>query len=214
MKNKLRDYINLLFQDVPVSKRSVELREELLSNLCDKYDDLIGKGFSEENAYQSAISGIGDVGELIDALGSDPLQNEDTIRSQKTSAIVISCGVMLYILAVIPVLVLQNIIGVIIMFALAAIATGLIVYNAVSHPKYRRRDETIVEEFKEWKSASNDVRQLRKSVSAIIWPLIVVLYFLISFYFDAWAYSWIIFILGTALQNIINLLINMKGTRS
>ena len=213
MKNKLRDYIDQLFQDTPKSKRSIELREELLSNLSEKYDDLIQRGYSEEDAYQAAISGIGDVGQLIDALGRDPVREEDDTRWRKTNAVLVSCSVMLYILSVIPLFILQDITGLIVMFALAALATGLIVFSFMSRPKYHRADETVVEEFKEWQSDHQKTAHLQKSISSIIWPLIVVLYFFVSFRFGAWAYSWILFILGAAVQNIIKLIIDMKGNR-
>lgn len=212
MKNKLRNYIDSLFEDAPKTRKAFDLREELLSNLNDKYDDLISKGCSEEDAYQAAITGIGDVSELINALGTDNIMGDGlSEEDRKKSAMLISVAVMMYILSVIPLFILQNVTGLIIMFAVIAVATGIIVYNSISRPKYRRADETIVEEFKEWKSANNDSVRIRKSISSAMWPLIVVAYFFASFYFDSWAYSWMIFLVGAALQNIIKLIFDLKG---
>lgn len=210
--DKLRAYIDTLFADAPKTRKAYELREELLSNLNAKYDDLRRRGFSEEEAYQSAISGIGDVSELIAALEKEGNAfGGPTEAQRRRSAALTSVAVMLYILSVIPVIILQNTGGVIALFVFIALATGLLIYNGATQPRYYRADETLVEEFKEWKSANHDRDRVRKAVSSAMWPLIVVIYFWISFQFGAWAYSWIIFILGAAIENIIKLLFELKG---
>jgi multidrug efflux pump subunit AcrB len=100
--------------------------------------------------------------------------------------------------------------GAVVMFIIAAIATSLLVFSAMSRPKYRRSDNTIVEEFKEWKDTNNQNRQLYRSVVSAMWPLIVVIYLILSFVFGSWAYSWIIFLIGVALQHIIKLVFEMR----
>lgn len=211
MKDKLRGYIDSLFSDAPKTRRAYELREELLSNLIAKYDDMIAQGRTEEEAYQSAVAGIGDVSELIHALnGDNVLDKAQADRDRRTSAITISVSVMLYIISIIPILILQDLRGVVVMFAIAAVATGLIIYSAMSRPKYQKADDTLVEEFKEWKSGNSDKARLRKSISSALWPLIVVIYFMVSFIYGAWAFSWIIFILGAAIENIIKLIFDFK----
>lgn len=37
MENKLRAYMDHLFQDVPNTKKAVEVKEEILQNIVDKY---------------------------------------------------------------------------------------------------------------------------------------------------------------------------------
>lgn len=211
MKNKLRAYIDNLFADAPKTRKAFELREELLSNLNAKYDDLIGRGYSEEEAYQAAVSGIGDVSELISALGGGDPFGGPTEQERKKSATMVAVAVMLYILAIVPVILFHNLAGVVSLFVFAAVATGILVYNGISQPKYYRADETLVEEFKEWKSANNDRIRLQKNISSALWPLIVVCYFLISFFYGAWAWSWIIFILGVAIEKILKLILELRG---
>ena len=41
MENKLRAYMDHLFQDVPNTKKAVEVKEEILQNIVDKYHDLV-----------------------------------------------------------------------------------------------------------------------------------------------------------------------------
>lgn len=53
MQDKLRAFIDTLFEDAPAGKKVVELKEEMLQNLNDKYSDLLSEGKSEEARLQS-----------------------------------------------------------------------------------------------------------------------------------------------------------------
>ena len=48
MKEKLRTHIETLFSDAPNTKKAIELKEELIQNSYDKYDDLIFDGWDDE----------------------------------------------------------------------------------------------------------------------------------------------------------------------
>lgn len=65
MREQLRETIDRLFRDAPQTAKTAEIKEEILQNLLDKYDDLLREGRDEQSAYHAAISGIGDVGTLI-----------------------------------------------------------------------------------------------------------------------------------------------------
>ncbi|MFT8889291.1 MAG: permease prefix domain 1-containing protein [Ethanoligenens sp.] len=212
MYEKLRAHIEALFENAPHTRKAEELKEELYADLSAKYADLVAQGKSEEDAFQIAISGIGDVDELLYGLKYDPYDPVEEARRKK-SAGVIAAAVGIYILSMVPVIIFQNSVGAIGMFVLIAIATIMLVYNHVSQPRYFHPDDTVVDEFKKWKSNGDDTRRLYRSITAALWPLIVVLYFIISFFFRAWAYSWIIFLVGVALQNIIRLALDLRGNR-
>ena len=144
MNEKLRNYIEFLFEDAPKTKEVIELKEEMLQNLIDKYNDLVSEGKTSEAAYNIATASIGDVNDLIAQLKNRPTYQQgfekEMLASKKRSALFTSIAVMLYIMSVIPVMLLgeigTGILGVVIMFILIAIATGLIVYNSMSKPKY------------------------------------------------------------------------------
>ncbi|MBE6557564.1 MAG: hypothetical protein E7661_00895 [Ruminococcaceae bacterium] len=68
MKTKLKDYIDTIFADAPQSYRAYELKEEMYTDLCEKYDDLIAEGKTPAAAYHAVISGVGDISELIEEL--------------------------------------------------------------------------------------------------------------------------------------------------
>jgi hypothetical protein len=217
MKENLRKYIDNLFAQAPNTPKVMELKEELLSNLAAKYDDLITQGRSEDDAYKIAVGGIGDVNELIKGLENDKIYNYARQESdRRKSAMLVSIAVGLYIISIASVILCTMIpavgpeAGAVVMFIIAAIATSLLVFSAMSRPKYRRSDNTIVEEFKEWKDTSSQNRQVYRSVVSAMWPLIVVIYLILSFVFGSWAYSWIIFLIGVALQHIIKLVFEMR----
>ena len=162
MEDKLRAHMDHLFREVPLTKKSVELKEEILQNLVDKYHDLIAEGKSEEAAYNIAVASVGDISELLDSLkeesaAPDPACSDEYIHWKKRSAILVPIAVMLYILSVLPVIVTEELhvndaIGACGFFLFIGIATAIIIFNNMSKPTMDKLDSTIVNEFKEWKA--------------------------------------------------------------
>ena len=208
MKDKLRNFIESLFEDAPKNKQTIELKEEMLQNLIDKYNDLVDSGKSSEAAYNIATASIGDIHELIRQIEkreeNNPLFEQNYDKGRKRFALLLSISVMLYILCVVPVILLEDsVLGVVIMFVMVAIATGLILYNNMTKPKYLKKDSTVVEEFKEWKANSTEKNTLYQSITKVMWSCITILYFIVSFLTMAWHITWIIFLIGSAIQGII-----------
>ncbi|MCL2005263.1 MAG: DUF2807 domain-containing protein [Planctomycetaceae bacterium] len=65
MNEKLRNHINILFAAAPKTAKTGEIKEELLTNLNDKYNDLLANGYDSTAAFHIALSGIGDIDELL-----------------------------------------------------------------------------------------------------------------------------------------------------
>ena len=65
MERKLREYMDRLFSQAKPTRSTVELKEEMLQNLIEKYHDLLAEGKSEEAAYNIAIASVGDISELL-----------------------------------------------------------------------------------------------------------------------------------------------------
>ena len=215
MNHKIEKYVNSLFENAPKSKKNYELKEEISSNVNDKYYDLLESGMDENEAYSKAISNIGDVEELI----SYDFMKEDDEVQRKKSAKIIAIAVMMYIICPVPVILFESFgkgaeqIGITFMFLLIAAATGLLIYNGVSRPQYKKMDDTMVEEFKEWKSANDQNYRARKSVTSALWPIITVIYFLVSFSYGNWGTSWVIFLIGGAIEQIIKAYYDLKGDK-
>ena len=219
MEDKLRRYVDEIFEKTVPSKKAVELKEEMIQNLHDKYNDLIAEGKTPEAAYNIAIVGIGDVSGLLKELENDAIMPNiaELDAARQKSAMFTAIAVMMYILSVLPLIMLVIYdgryaleIGVPIMFIMAAAATGLLIYNGMTKPRPVSSSDTIVEEFRAWQSDEKDRKAMRKSISSALWSLIVVIYFVISFTTQAWYISWIIFLIGAALESVINLFFSLK----
>jgi hypothetical protein len=216
MIKKIRNYVEQIFEDKPKSKKISELKEELIANLTEKYNDLL-KEKGEEEAYNIVIASIGDIDELISDLNGD-VNNTNTynVEYQNRRAKYIAIAVMLYILSIVPAIYFEEAwgeaeIGAIMMFIMVAIATGLLVYIGASKPKYLKANDTLVEEFKEWKSHKNQNKRIKSAILSAFWLSIISLYFILSFVFSIWSYSWIIFIIGAAMSQVIKALFEIRG---
>jgi Na+/melibiose symporter-like transporter len=212
---KIRAYITRAFEDVPRTKKAMEMQEELISNLIEKFNDQLKLGKTEEEAYTAVIAGIGDLSELTEGLRERHVLSGPTPVERKRNAFIIAVAVMLYIFSPIVLIVSaqtfgQEIFGLAGMLGLIAIATGLLVYNQASKPKYIREEETMVEEFKEWKSARQKNKSIYEAFSSAFWLIVVALYLYVSFTYMNWSYSWIIFIIAAAIQNIFKAMLEMR----
>lgn len=215
MYDQLRTHVDTLFKDAPQTKRAVDLKEELISNLQDRYADLVEQGKEPDVAYQIVLAGIGDTDELIRGLREQDVFDLSAFQKQRSkSALLISLAVALYILSFVPVIILGNLgydeIGVCAMFAFWAGGTFLIIYNVMSRPKYVRADETIVEEFKEWKVKKDQKSTGLRPVYSLVWMTAVLAFFLIGFLFNAFYVSWMVFLLALVVNQVIRLIFTYR----
>ena len=152
MRDQLTQYVNLLF----AGNTDVEdIRMEILQNTLDRYDDLISQGKTPEAAYRLAISGIGDIGELLDGQTEPvhsrvndrhaPVYAEDTTLEKlglDLSRTMRAIAIGLYILSPIPLIGLDmigmDVLGVCMTLAIVAAATVLLVL-------FRRKAEEPVD---------------------------------------------------------------------
>lgn len=201
---KIKDYVQELFENAPKNRRTEEFKEELLANLLDKYYDLLQNNMNDEMAYNKVISSIGNIDNLFE---KDLLEITKESWDKKKSAKITAISVMMYILCPVSVIVFGSIgfetLGVVIMFLLIAGATGLLIYNNMTKPQYMKQDDTLVEDFKEWKSTTNKSRRVRKSIESAMWAIITAIYLLISFTTGAWHITWIMFVIGAAIEKVI-----------
>ena len=64
MREQLIQYVELLFAGAGDCE---DIKQEILQNTLDRYDDLIDSGKVPEAAYRLAIAGIGDINEILGA---------------------------------------------------------------------------------------------------------------------------------------------------
>jgi len=208
MNEKLRHYIDDLFANAPSTVRAVELKEEMYQNLTDKYNDLINEGKNEESAYNIAVASIGDVDSLIGALSGE--KNPATQKSRTRSAILTAIAIGLYILCPVPVILIQHEIGLMFLFLFVAVATGLLIYNGVTRERYIKADDTMVEEFKEWKQNGKQKNKAMEAIVGSFWLIAVCVYIVVSFMTGAWHITWIIFLIAAAVASLIRGIFMLK----
>ena len=232
MNEKLRNQLNGLFEKAPKTRKALELKEELLSNAEDRYQDLIRDGISPEDATKNVIISIGNVAELFKGLEEE--ESEDKFMSfekAKKVAIYKTVAIGIYIFSAIVFLFFGMMntyqsswywganqfdylwFGLIIMLLIDIIPTCMLVYMYSLYPKYVRRDDTLVEEFKEWKVKNTKTKSIKISVSLILWSLILMIYFVVSFLTMKWYITWILFLVAICIQFVILLLFQLKGSK-
>lgn len=213
MKEKIRRYIESIFEQAPKTKQAMELKEEILQNILDKYDDLIADGVSEEVAYNNAIASIGNVDELFDTLHMQmdefyqyPAYELDKRRQR--SAAIMAIAVMMYIVSLIPVILFdESTLAVCLMFIIIALATGMIIYDQktkIRHPKLEMQQE-----HEAWQEKYDDTKKLRRAINSCLWLCITAFYFWISFETGAWHMTWILFLIGGAIEEVIKALFDV-----
>ncbi len=218
MNEKLRAYVEKLFKDAPKTIQIVELKEEILQNTLDRYNDLLAEGKSEEAAYNISVAGIGDVSSLIDSLtapvASSGYTREEIAANGKKRSLLLSAAVALYILCVVPPVIFDEIdglepLGIVLMFVMAAAATAIVIYREGIKLRYNKSAGTVVEDFKEWNRDTKERKSVLSAVNGAVWALTLIIYLTVSFLSGAWFITWLIFFIGGAVTNIIKAIFDL-----
>ena len=83
MREELEKYVNDLFAGNPEAE---EIRQEILLNTLDRYDDLIAQGKNPQAACSLAIAGIGDISGL---LHQAPVQEKPEANRKKPNSVIL-----------------------------------------------------------------------------------------------------------------------------
>lgn len=223
MKEKIRQHFNQLFAEAPKTRGALDLKQEMIQNAIDKYDDMVADGYSEEDAYQNVIGSIGDVTELFSEVEEKNLLTLPE-KDRKKRAMLTATAVGLYIFAGAVFLFFGMInditrnywydltsLGFILAILICIAPTIMLVYAANMYPDYTKKEKgDMVEEYKEAKYSSNKGKAVKRSINTIIWTVTLILYFLISFETYNWHITWIIFLIAVCVQSIVGLIFELK----
>lgn len=210
MNEKIKNYVGLLFEDVPRSRKAIELRNEISANLNDKFEALLAEGKSEHEAYGFAIAGLGDVDELIKTVLPNKEMSEKIDKERKRKGLLTATAVALYILSPAVLISLAEIfytpnLGVVMLLSIAAIATAILIYASMSTPtevqSYFKKGKDIFPD-DNYKPNKN---YFFTSLEKFYWTLIPLIYLAVSFYTYAWHISWLIFIAAAAVWQGVKL---------
>lgn len=206
MKEQLIRYIDLLFAGAPQAN---DIKQEILQNTLDRYDDLISQGKSPEAAYRLAISGIGDINEI---LGETPKmqkpyqpQTPPSVQEEKEPSsfhkkLMRACAVALYILCPIPLFVSSDEQGLCGLLFFVAVATVLMILSGKGAANAAPPAENRM----------TPQYELRRSVKSIIWTVGLCAYFVLSFATHAWYITWLIFPITGAVQGLVIACMDLK----
>lgn len=226
MKNSLKAYVDGLFADAAPSPALDELHDEILSNLTERYDDCINAGMSPQRAYTAVIGTMGDVSGLIRQVSGSGVHEtglfekispksrlfekyayvftEDNLKSIKGAVIS-----LMWLAIVILYFLISFLYG-------GWIFTWLIFIVGAALTVAVNMGVNIIRCSREGDAPESRIKLLsviQGGVTAIMWMAIVVLYFIGSFASSRWEISWLIFIVGAAVQIILNLAFKIQKSR-
>ncbi len=199
MKEHLIRYVDLLFAG---AADAADIKQEILQNTLDRYDDLIAQGKSPEAAYQLAISGIGDIREILGGQipATAPISVPVMVKEKPMwKKVLQAIAICLYILSPLPLFLLQNEIGLCCLLAICAVATAMIVLS--SHSEDEEKEATRSEEPKS---------ELNKAVNSVLGVVCLCVYLGLSFLTGAWYITWVIFPLFAAIKGLIKACSDLK----
>lgn len=211
MREQLISYVDLLFAGTSGCE---DMKQEILQNTLERYDDLIGQGKSPEAAYRLAISGIGDINELLGtAPTTAPSPADPPMKKQAeptAKRLVKALAIFLYIISPIPLFVLDSLdlseIGLCGTLAICAVATAMLIFTGttVTH-KEEKKSGTA--------NGSDEKDPLLKAIHTLVTTLGVIAYFIVSFATGAWYITWVIFPLIGAVNGLIHAVFDLLGVR-
>ena len=205
MREQLIQYVNLLFAG---AADCGEIKEEILQNTLDRYDDLISQGKSPEAAYRLAITGIGDINEILGSAqpAQQPVEEPLTEAETRDNRLKHAVSIAMYILCPVPLFILSEFgyetIGLCMTLLLVAAATSL-------RLTMRRAPKPA-----EPAAPLTPKQELRKGVNGVIWAVGLALYIIISFATGAWMITWVIFPLLGAIEGLVKAILDLKEANS
>lgn len=155
----------------------------------------------------SADELLGNIRNSVDEniLDDSVIENVNQLRRKK--AIGISLSILGYFLAVIwimiaiPVLKTNPVIASAIFLLMCGVATFIVVYSCIVYSRDKKENE--VEEDKN--------KKIAKQVNEIIALFVLIIYLGLSFMTFAWHITWIIWIVYAIVEQIVNLLFELRG---
>ncbi len=212
MKEQLIRYVDLLFAGAP---HAGDIRQEILQNTLDRYDDLISQGKTPEAAYSLAISGIGDIHEILNDIPSTPAVTPAPQPQKREVAlwrkILKAFAIFLYIICPIPLFVLSELgldtIGLCGTLAIVALATALICIAGSG--KFSHKQVAVAEPT----PPPTPQQELYKAISSVVSAVGVCAYFIVSFLTQAWHITWLIFLIIPALKRLIQAILDLTEAK-
>ena len=211
MRERLIQYVELLFAAAP---NSTEIKQEILQNTLDRYDDLLAEGKTPEAAYQLAISGIGDINEILGNPAADGYSRSNTCQdtslahrsacpeseSQAQKSKKRAIAIAMYILCPIPLFILSDYglstLGLCCTLALVAVATYLIMQGKKPGSPDPDDEETLPPK--------------KRHAADIVRMIGLIVFLLLSFLTGAWHITWLVFPIAACVRGLLFAIMDLK----
>ena len=196
MREQLIRYVELLFAG---AENAGDIQQEILQNTLDRYDDLIAQGKTPEAAYRLAISGIGDINEILgntDAAapkntGAVPQAAQKSVANAKWQPPLRVLSIVCYILCPLPLFLIQDEVGLCLL--LVMVALGVALGMLASPGKGNSESETT----------GKEVSAPRQAVRSLIGITGLAFYLAVSFATRAWWLTWLVFPLTGCVSGLV-----------
>ncbi|MDR2091481.1 MAG: hypothetical protein LBP62_07545 [Clostridiales bacterium] len=182
MKEEFQKYLDKQFANYKKSKEMSDFKNEVLTNLAERYDEFKALGFSDRESYDKSIEKIGDFTQI--------LKDIDARTPTKTvwaySKLVMSVSALYFVLLFIAYFTTSFLSGewgktwLIILIGCVVFAVALLAFSAKNA------------------AVTGKSGKKRFHIMAIFLTVTILAYFTVSFATGAWAKTWLIFIDGLA----------------
>ncbi len=206
MRQQLIQYVDFLFAGMP---QAGEIKQEILQNTLDRFDDLISQGKSPQAAYQLAICGIGDINELLGVqVPGAPVAPAPATQQKPTASrnLVTGVAVAMYILCPVPLFILSDIgnggLGLCMMFLLIAAATALLIIYGKDKPQV----SSYRSQCRVYEPRSELMHSIQKLIRILAW----IVFLALSFTTQAWLVTWLVFPISGAITGLIRAILDLK----
>ncbi len=168
----IKNYLDNLFANLPKTAKVLELKNNILANMEDKYNELKRQGKTENEAIGIVISEFGNIDELVNELGiqknvgspQGPLVTREEVEGylqvKRVNGLQVGIGVLLCILAPATLILLSTLAengviftnlsgdaafmpGLFALFVIIAVAVGLFIYSGMNFERYKYMEEGV-----------------------------------------------------------------------
>lgn len=201
MEERIKEYIDSVFKDVPHCERNDNIKNEIYINLLDKYHDLINEGRNVNEAYAVAISSGGDLSGIVADLKGEQVNYNYNYEKQfekmyekqyKREKRKCSKFASWFWPSLVGLYLLVSFI-----FQGFWYCTWILFILGAS-----------VQNFYEFVVKKSNKKARMSALSGGIWTLTTAIYFILSFATMRWDITWILFIVTIGVENLVKSLIN------
>ncbi len=174
------------------TKAAAEAQAGIAARLCGEYDQLMDNGADEITAYREILEKLDKVREEIDRL---PRTEEEAKAEGKRRRYRSLGTLMLEISFIIWALALTSYFYISFRYGYWHLTWLLFLWALCG--------QTILEMISKYNKGRPVPQILRIGLTVLLWLIVLITYFLVSFFTGAWHLTWIIFIVGGLIQTAI-----------